>query len=86
MRTIQLDINRERQVGRRGGSGKWKVCIVLLICELLVNGTPPSAVPANIQKFSAALNGTAACELPSVDFVCKWRVVLHTVNETFSDF
>ena len=31
MRTIHLEINRERQVGRRGASGKWTVCIVLLI-------------------------------------------------------
>ena len=50
MPTIQMEINRDRQVGRRGGSGKWPVRIFLLICELLVNGTPPSAVPTNIQK------------------------------------
>ena len=31
MCTIQMEINRERQVGRRGASGKWTVCIVLLI-------------------------------------------------------
>ena len=40
MRIIQLDIKREMQVGRLGGSGKWKVYIFLLIFELLVNGTP----------------------------------------------
>ena len=48
MRTIHMEIKRERQVGKRGGSEKWPVRIVLLICELLFNGTPPSAVPANI--------------------------------------
>ena len=41
MRTIQLEIKKEMQVGRRSGSGKWTVSIVLLICELLVNRTPP---------------------------------------------
>ena len=51
MRTIQLDIKRERQVGRLGGSGKWKVCIVLLVFEILVNGTPPSAVTSNIHWY-----------------------------------
>ena len=65
MRTIQMDIKRERQVGRRGGSGKWMVPIIILICELLVSGTPPSAIAANIQTVSTALTGTAACELPS---------------------
>ena len=81
MHTIQPEIKIERQVGRRGGSGKWPFFIVLLICELLVNGTPPSYVPVNIQTTSAALTGTAAFELPSVDFVRKCRVVLQTVNE-----
>ena len=68
MHTIQLEIKRERQVGRCGSSWKWTVHIVLLICEPLVNGTPPSAVPANIQTVSAALTGTVACEIPSVHF------------------
>ena len=68
MCTIQLDIKRESQVGRHGGSGKWPVRIVLLICELLVNGKPTSAILANIQNVFAALTGTAACDLPSVDF------------------
>ena len=48
MRTIQLDIKRERPVGRPGSAKRWSVHIVLLICELLVNGTHPSAVPVNI--------------------------------------
>ena len=86
MRTIHLDIKRERQVGRRGGFGKWPVFIFLLICELLVNGTPPSDIPSNTQTVSMALTGTSACELPYVDFVCKCQVVLQTVNENLSDF
>ena len=81
-----MEIKRERQVVRRGGSGKWLVSIVLLICELLVNGIPPSAVPANIQTVSVLLTGTAACELPSIYFVRKFGVVLQTVNENLSDF
>ena len=51
MCTIHMEIKRERQVGRRGGSGKWTVCIVLFICELLLNGRPPSSVPANIHGY-----------------------------------
>ena len=83
---IQLEIKIERQVGRRGVSGKWFVLIVLFICELLANGIPPSAVPANIQTVFAQLTGTAACELPYVDLDWKFRVVLHTVNKTLSGF
>ena len=61
-----LLIKRERQVGRLGVSRNWTVHIVLFTCEILVNGTPPSAVPTNILTVSAALTGTEACELPSI--------------------
>ena len=54
IQTIKLEIKRKLTVGRRGGAGRWPVHIVLLICELLVNGTPPSAVPANIQTMSVS--------------------------------
>ena len=40
MQRMQLDIKRERTVGRQDDSFKWTVDIVLLICDLLVNGTP----------------------------------------------
>ena len=76
MRNIQLDIKRERQLGRRGGSGKWPVCIILLICELLVNRKPSSSVPSNIQTVSTSFTGTVACDILFVDFVRKYRVVL----------
>lgn len=84
MQTIKLEIKKQRSVGRRGGSKRWPVHIVLLICELLVNGTPPSAVPANIQTMSAAMSGAEASELPSVNFVRQCRTVLQNLNETLS--
>ena len=84
MQTIKLEIKNERAVGRRGGSGKWPVHIVLLICELLVNGTPPSAVPATIQTTSAAFTGAEANELPTVNCVRQCCTVLQTLNETLS--
>lgn len=84
MQTIKVEIKRQRSVGRRGGAGKWPVHIVLLICELLVNGTPPSAVPANIQTASAAFTGAEASELPSVNFVRQCRTVVQNLNETLA--
>ena len=84
MQTIKLEIKRERTVGRRGGTGRWPVHIVLLICELLVNGTPPSAVPANIQTMSAVMNGAESHEMPSVTFVRQCRTVLQNMNKTLS--
>jgi len=63
MQTIKLEIKCQRSVGHRGGSGKWPVHVVLLLYELLGNGTPPSAIPANIQTMSAAFTGAEATEL-----------------------
>ena len=84
MQTIKLEIKRQRSVGRHGGSRKWPVHVVLLICELLVGGTPPSAIPANIQTMSAAFTGAEATELPSINFVRQCRTVLQNINETLS--
>ena len=84
MQTIKIEIKRQRSVGWRGGSGKWPVHVVMLICELLVNGTPPSAVPANIQTASAAFTGAEASDLPSLRFVRQCRTVLQNLNETLA--
>ena len=53
MKNIQLATKSEIDMGRHGRP----VRIILLICELLVNGTPPYAVAANIQTMSATMNG-----------------------------
>ena len=53
---------------------------MLLICNLLVNGTPPSAVPDNIQMMSAAMTGQEVTELPCINFVRQCRVVVQDLN------
>jgi len=72
MATIRLQIKHETVVRPWGGAGRWPVHIVLLIYELLTNGTPPSAVLANIQSTTAAFDRNEADELPSVNFV--WEI------------
>ena len=57
LRQIQEQIKREHQVGRKGGAARWPVHIVLLVCELLVDDVPPSAVPAISQTTSSTLLG-----------------------------
>ena len=84
MRKIHIEIKKERPIGRRGGGKRWPVHIVLLICEMLVNGTHTSAVPANIQTSSAAFTGFEADELPLVNFVRECPIVLQNLNETLS--
>ena len=55
MHTIHFEIKKERPIGRRGGGNRRPVHIVLIICEMFVKGTHPSAVPANIQTSCAAI-------------------------------
>ena len=86
LQQIQVQIKRERPVGRKGGAARWPVHIVLLICELLVDGVPPLAVPATLQTTSSALLGVEAEELPTVGFVRNCRVVLQSINETLAAF
>ena len=54
---IRWQIKREKPVGRRGGRSRWPVHVMMLIYELRMNGTPPSAVPKNIQTHSAYFTG-----------------------------
>ena len=63
----------------RGGSGHWPTWVVLMICELLVNGTAPTAIPSNIQTFYKTLYQDKPQELPSVSFVRSFRVVVEVM-------
>ena len=53
---------------------------------MLVNGTHPTAVPANIQSSCALFTGVEATELPCINFVRQCRVVLQNLNDTLSAF
>ena len=84
MQKLQLEIKREQPVGRQGGSLKWPVHIVLLICELLVNDTPPSAVPANIQMMSDAMTVQEVTELPCIKCLRQCSVVVKNLKSTLA--
>ena len=79
-----LQIKRKMKIGRRGGSRTWPIDVVLVICEMLVNGTPPSAIPANIQTMSAGMYGSEVAELPSLNYVRQCRVILQGLNTTLA--
>ena len=53
----------------------------LLICEMMVTGMNSMAVPANLQKWYASFTGVEAEEIPSLNCVCKCRVVPQNLNE-----
>ena len=53
-----------------------------MICELLINGTAPTAVPSTIQSIYETLYDESPEELPSVNFVWECRVVVEIIGET----
>ena len=58
--------------------------ILLLICDIPVNGMPPSAVPGNIQTMSASMTGQEVTELPCINFVRQCCVVVQNLNSTLA--
>ena len=62
----------------------WPVWVVQLICELLVNGTPPLAIRPSIQTMYATLYGAQPDEfdLPSLNYVRQCRVIIEVIGET----
>jgi len=79
---MKKELETEAAAKRHGGSKQWPVWVVQLICELLVNGTPPSAVPDHIQTMYEMLYGTEREEMPSLAFVRKCRVIVEVMGET----
>ena len=81
MSTILLQIKWERTIGRQWGSLWWTVHIIMLICELLVNGNPPSAFPDKIQTSYAAITGSEVNEMPSLKYFRKCFFVVQNLND-----
>jgi len=53
-----------------------------MICELLINGTAPTAVPSTIQSIYETLYNESPEELPSVNFARECQVIVEIIGET----
>ena len=53
----------------------------MLIYQLLVNVIPPSFIADNIQTIYSALTVSEVNELPSLDYVRKFCVVVQNLND-----
>ena len=74
-------------IGTRGGNAKWLLWMVQLVLELLVNGTPPSSIPANILSHVAIMNpNTTVKEVPSVSWIRRCRTILRIIGETLASY
>ena len=80
MSTIHFQINCEITIGCRGGYLRWTVHTAMLICKVLLNWTPPSTIPDNIQTMSAAFTGSEVNEITLLDYVRKCCVFVQNLN------
>ena len=83
----QTDERYKKMVGRKGGS-KWPIWIVQLICELLVNGAPTSAVVPIIHTRCCTMvdENYSPKHLPPQNFVRGCRIIVQIIGETLTAF
>jgi len=81
-RSMQKEWDYEEAARNHGGGRQWPPWVVQLICELLITGTPPSAIPQIIQTFCETLLQEKPKELPSVNFVEECRVIMEVIGKT----
>ena len=79
-RSMQKEWDYEEAARNHGGGRRWPPWVVQLICELLVTGIPPSAIPQIIQTFCETLLQEKPKELPSVNWECG--VIMEVIGET----
>ena len=85
--TNQKEVRKVREGGKHGGNAKWPLWMLQLVLELLVNGTPPSSIPANIVSHVAIMNpNTTVKEVPSVSWICRYRTILYIIGETLVSY
>jgi len=82
-KSSKLNLKREVKLGRRGGAC-WPLWVTEVCCELLVNGSPPSAIPSSIGTLTATLYGEEPKKLPSLNFVRQCRVLVQIIGETIT--
>jgi hypothetical protein len=81
---LQKEWADEEAAARVGGQRCLPTWVVQIICEMLVNGTSPSAVPSAMQTMNEMLTGDVPKEFPSVSFVRSCTVVVEGIGETIA--
>ena len=79
-------IGRVREKGQKGAPS-WPLFVWEMMLEHLVNGTPPSAVNANIRSIVERVSpGTIIKELPSIWTIRRARTVLLVVVQALASY
>ena len=63
------DLKRKGSVGKQGGASQCESWVVLIVCELLIIGTPPMSIISRIYTLYETLTGVDHTEVLSVSFI-----------------
>ena len=77
----KLNLKREFKLG---GDAIWPLWVTKVCCELLVNGSPPSAIPSSIRTLIRTLYGEKPKKLSSLNYVRQCRVLVQIIGETIT--
>jgi FtsZ-binding cell division protein ZapB len=83
LKSSKRNLSREVTASRRGGA-RWPLWVTEVCCELLVDGSPPSAIPSSIGTLFASLYGEEPRKIPSLNYVRQCRVLVQTIGETIT--
>jgi hypothetical protein len=67
-KSLKLSLKQKVKVGQRGGA-RWLLWVTEVCCELLVNGSPSSAIQSSIGTLTATLYGKEPKKLPLLNYV-----------------
>ena len=78
------EFKRCKVIGMRGGGSAWDKFAVQMVCELLVPGVSPNAIPGTILTMYETLYDIDPGEVPGATFAREFRDVIRIVCETLS--
>jgi len=81
--TRKRSLKLEVKIGCRGGAS-WQLWVTEVCCELLVNGSPPSAIPSSIGTLFDMLYGEEPTSIPSLNYVRQCRVLVQIISKTIT--
>ena len=78
------ELELELEFGKGRGGGRYPLWVAQACIELLLSGTPPSAVPTNIAIMYETLYQKEAKMIPSKQFVRQMRACIEVMGETIT--
>ena len=78
------ELELELEFGNGRGGGRYPLWVAQACIELLLSGTPPSAVPTNIAIMYEMLYQKEAKMIPSKQFVRQMRASIEVMGETIT--